>query len=103
MLRLEGQVRLRRRQPSLQRRQGEGFAGNRCWAPSSAPKENKKGECPRAERTTWINYFLSYLKDHDEARREKGGRAGFVMASSALTPTPKHMRRKLVKTASSTQ
>ena len=67
--------------------------------PLGTPKENKKGEVSTSGANyLWINYFLSYLKDHDEAKGEKGGRAGFVMASSATdSNAEKHMRRKLVE------
>lgn len=70
--------------------------------PLGTPKENKKGEVSTSGANyLWINYFLSYLKDHDEAKGEKGGRAGFVMASSATdSNAEKHMRRKLVEDGS---
>lgn len=67
--------------------------------PLGAPKENKKGEVSTSGANyLWINYFLSYLKDPCPAEGEKGGRAGFVMASSATDSNgEKHMRRKLVE------
>lgn len=67
--------------------------------PLGAPKENKKGEVSTSGANyLWINYFLSYLKDANPAIGGKGGRAGFVMASSATdSNAEKHMRRKLVE------
>ncbi len=67
--------------------------------PLGVPKENKKGEVSTSGANyLWINYFLSYLKDADASKGEKGGRAGFVMASSATdSNAEKHMRRKLVE------
>ena len=46
----------------------------------------------------WIQYFYSYLKPH--SANSQGGRAGFVMASSASDAghSEKEIREKLVKT-----
>lgn len=67
--------------------------------PLGAPKENKKGEVSTSGANyLWINYFLSYLKDPCPAEDERGGRAGFIMASSATDSNgEKYMRRKLVE------
>jgi type I restriction enzyme M protein len=48
----------------------------------------------------WIQYFYNYLKPHSTSSR--GGRAGFVMASSASDAghSEKDIREKLVKTGS---
>ena len=60
--------------------------------PLGAPKENKKHEVSASGANyLWINYFYSYLK--------RGGRAGFVMASSATDSNAERaQRRKLVET-----
>ena len=60
--------------------------------PLGAPKENKKHEVSASGANyLWINYFYSYLK--------RGGRAGFVMASSATDSNAERaQRRRLVET-----
>lgn len=60
--------------------------------PLGAPKENKKHEVSASGANyLWINYFYSYLK--------RGGRAGFVMASSAADSNAERaQRRRLVET-----
>ena len=67
--------------------------------PLGAPKENKKGEVSTSGANyLWINYFLSYLKEPNPGTGERGGRAGFVMASSATDSNgQKAERRKLVE------
>ena len=67
--------------------------------PLGAPKENKKGEVSTSGANyLWINYFLSYLKNANIEEGERGGRAGFVMASSATDSNgEKHMRRNLLE------
>ena len=47
----------------------------------------------------WINYFYSYLKDPNPDEGERGGRAGFVMASSATDSSGKDrgLRETLVR------
>lgn len=66
-------------------------------------KSNKKGEVSTSGANyLWINYFYSYLAEpgymHADGRVSKGGRAGFVMASSATdSNSEKQMRRKLVE------
>lgn len=59
----------------------------------------KKGEVSTSGANyLWINYFLSYLKNANIEEGERGGRAGFVMASSATDSNgEKHMRRKLLE------
>lgn len=71
--------------------------------PLGVVKANKKGEVSTSGANyLWINYFYSYLADpgykHADGRVSKGGRAGFVMASSATDSNgEKQMRRKLVE------
>lgn len=67
--------------------------------PLGVPKENKKGEVSTSGANyLWINYFLSYLKEPNPSTGERGGRAGFVMASSATDSNgQKAERRKLVE------
>lgn len=67
--------------------------------PLGVPKENKKGEVSTSGANyLWINYFLSYLKEPNPGVGERGGRAGFVMASSATDSNgQKSERRKLVE------
>lgn len=59
--------------------------------PLGVPKENKKGEVSTSGANyLWINYFYDYLND--------GGRAGFVMASSATDSNgEKQQRRALIE------
>lgn len=78
-------------------------ASNAGRLPLGPVKENKKGEVSSSGANyLWINYFCSYLADpgyiHADGRASKGGRAGFVMASSATdSNAEKQMRRKLVE------
>lgn len=71
--------------------------------PLGSVKANKKGEVSTSGANyLWINYFYSYLADagyvHTDGRVSKGGRAGFVMASSATdSNAEKQMRRTLVE------
>lgn len=60
--------------------------------PLGTPKENKKHEVSASGANyLWINYFYSYLK--------RGGRAGFVMASSATDSNAERAQRRcLVET-----
>ncbi|MEG0016460.1 MAG: class I SAM-dependent DNA methyltransferase, partial [Gordonibacter sp.] len=66
-------------------------------------KANAKGEVSTSGANyLWINYFYSYLAEpgymHADGRVSKGGRAGFVMASSATdSNSEKQMRRMLVE------
>lgn len=71
--------------------------------PLGVVKTNKKGEVSTSGANyLWINYFYSYLAEpgytHTDGRVSKGGRAGFVMASSATDSNgEKQMRRTLVE------
>lgn len=59
---------------------------------------NKSGEFSNANYL-WINYFYSYLRDENHDEGKKGGRAGFVMASSATDSANKDrlLRENLVR------
>lgn len=59
---------------------------------------NKAGEFSNANYL-WINYFYSYLQDADPQEGKRGGRAGFVMASSATDSSGRDraLRENLVR------